>query len=258
MPDAPPRLVVRHVALGAAARGAGVAAGAARLAFLPLRPLARGAAAVLPVRRYAMALARSGSEVERQLLGRGDRLARDVVGSRVADELVDRLAASDRVSALAARALGGPLTDRIAATVVERALTSAATEALISRTLERPELERLIVLALDSPATDRIVCRVLAAPGVELAVTRVLESELLDATTARFLESDEIERVIDRIAHGPELRAAVAAQSAGLADLVAGEIRGRSAAADETAERLAQSLIPRRWRHGPPAGAAGT
>src|SRR5215218_8295595 len=94
MPDAPPRLVLRHIALGAAARGAGVAAGAARLASLPLRPLARGAAAVPPVGQYAMALARTGSEVERGLLDRGDRLARDAVGSQVADELVDRLAAS--------------------------------------------------------------------------------------------------------------------------------------------------------------------
>lgn len=258
------RIVVRHLALGAAARGAGVAAGAVRLALVPARPLVRIAIRLPPVgavRRQAArrgaALAGSGAEVERRLLDRGDRLAKDAVESQRVDELVERLAASERVGALAERALGGPLSDHIAAAVVERAITSSATEALISRTLERPELERLIVLALDSPATDRIVRRVLEAPGVELAITRVLESELLDATTARFLESEEIERVIERIAHGPELRSAVAAQSAGLADLVAEEIRGRSAAADETAERLARSLIPRRWRHGPPAGAAG-
>jgi hypothetical protein len=148
--------------------------------------------------------------------------------------------------------------DELAAAAVNHMLTSAATEALIFRTLERPELERLIVLALDSPATDRIVRRVLASPGVELAITRVLESELLDATTARFLESEEFERLIERIARGPELRAAVAAQSAGLADMVAEEVRGRSVAADDTAERLAHSLIPRRWRHEPQPGAAGT
>ena len=64
--------------------------------------------------------------------------------------------------------------------------------------------------------------------------------------------------MIARIAEGPELRAAVAAQSAGLADMVAEEIRDRSVAADDSAERLARSLIPRRWRHGPPAGAPGT
>ena len=98
---------------------------------------------------------------------------------------------------------------------------------------------------------------VLAAPGVELAVTRVLESELLDAATARFLEGEEIERVIERIAQGPELRAAVAAQSFGLADQVADQVRGRSRSGDDVAERLARSLVPKRWRHGGPAGAAG-
>ena len=246
MADAPQqRIVVRHLALGVAARGVRVGTVAVRLALVPVRPLARIAVKLPP----AGALAGSGAEVEQRLLDRGDGLA---------DELVDRLAASERAGALAERALGGPLSDHIAAAVVERAITSSATEVLISRTLERPELERLIVLAVDSPAMDRIIRRVLAAPGVELAITRVLESELLDATTARFLESEEIERVIERIAHGPELRSAVAAQSAGLADLVAEEIRGRSAVADEAAERLARSLIPRRWRHGPPAGAAGT
>jgi hypothetical protein len=99
---------------------------------------------------------------------------------------------------------------------------------------------------------------VLATPGVELAITRVLEGELLDAVTARFLASEEIERVIERIAYGPELRAAVAAQSAGLADMVAEEVRGRSVSADDTAERLARSLLPRRWRHGPPRRAHAT
>jgi Glu-tRNA(Gln) amidotransferase subunit E-like FAD-binding protein len=245
---------MRHVVLGAAGQATAVAIAVARLALVPVRPLAR----VPPVRRLASrpvaALAASGAEAERRLL----ESARRAVDSGVLDDLADRLVASDRTAALVTHVLGGPLTDRVAAIVVERALTSPQTEELISRTLERPELERLIVLALDSPATDRIVRRVLATPGVELAVTRVLESELLDAATARFLESEEIERVIERIAHGPELRAAVAAQSAGLADLVADEVRGRSRSGDEVAERLARSLVPRRWRHGGPAGAAGT
>jgi len=166
---------------------------------------------------------------------------------------VIRVVTSERARTLTSRRL-----DDLAAAIVDHFLTSPATERLISRTLERPELERLIVLALDSPATDRIVQRVLATPGVELAITRVLESELLEAATARFLESDEFERLIARIAEGPELRAAVAAQSAGLADMVAQEVRGRSFAADDTAERMARSLVPRRWRHGPPASAPGT
>lgn len=211
-------MLARHVVLGAAARGTTVAGATLRLTFVPFRPLLRGVAS-----NRAWALAYRGEDVERGLI----------------ESALRRL-------------------DEVAAVVVDHFLTSPETERLISRTLERPELERLIVIALDSPATDRLVQRVLATPGVELAITRVLESELLDAATARFLESEEIERVIARIAEGPELRAAVAAQSAGLADMVAEEIRDRSVGADDTAERLARSLIPRRWRHGPPAGAPGT
>ena len=232
---------VRHLVLGVADRAIGVA----RLALVPVRTVA-GLPPVAPLRRFAydraVSLAASGAALERRLLESG---------------AVDRIAASDGAATLASRVIGSPLTDRIAAMVVERALTSPQTEELVSRTLERPELERLIVVALDSPATDRIVRSVLSAPGVELAVTRVLESELLDAATARFLEGDEFERVIERIAQGPELRAAVAAQSFGLADQVADEVRGRSRSGDDVAERLARSLVPKRWRHGGPAGAAG-
>lgn len=236
---------VRHLVLGAADRAIGVA----RLALVPVRTVA-GLPPVAPLRRFASAravsLAASGAALERRLLE-----------SALDSGALDRLAASDGAATLASRLIGSPLTDRIAAMVVERALTSPQTEELVSRTLERPELERLIVVALDSPATDRIVRSVLAAPGVELAVTRVLESELLDAATARFLEGEEIERVIERIAQGPELRAAVAAQSFGLADQVADQVRGRSRSGDDVAERLARSLVPKRWRHGGPAGAAG-
>ena len=252
-PDAAGPVAMRHVVLGAAVLGTDVTVGVVRIALWPLKPFGRVAVRVLPVRRLAVTMADAGVEVERRLIQTGER----VVESRRLDELAGRLAASDRVAELATQVLSGPLSDRVAAIVVERALTSAETEELISRTLERPELERLIVLALDSPATDRIVRRVLASPGVELAVRRVLESELLDAATVRFLESGEFEQVIERIAQGPELRAAVAAQSAGLADLVAGEVRDRSVSADDTAERIAKSLVPRRWRRGGPAGAAG-
>lgn len=256
MTERPDRVLGRHVAVGVAARATAVAIGAVRITLIPVRPLVTGVAGappLAPLRRLASdrtrTLALRGVEVEHRMVE---------AGLRRLDALASGLAQNERAAALVSLALAGPLTDRIAGAVVDHSLTSLETEQLISRTLERPELERLIVLALDSPATDRIVQCVLAAPGVELAITRVLESELLDAATARFLDSEEIERVIARIAEGPELRAAVAAQSAGLADMVADEIRGRSAAADETAERLARSLVPRRWRHGPPAGAAGT
>jgi hypothetical protein len=124
----------------------------------------------------------------------------------------------------------------------------AARERLVIGTLERPELERLIAAALDSPATDRIVQRVLQSPGVERAIVTVLESELLLESTERALRSEEIRLVLEWVAESPEIRKAVFQQSAGLADVVGHEVRGRSAHADDAAERLARGFLRRRPR----------
>jgi hypothetical protein len=110
------------------------------------------------------------------------------------------------------------------------------------------ELERLIAAALDSPATDRIVQRVLHSPGVERAIVTVLESELLLESTERALRSEEIGLVLAWIADSPEIRRAVFQQSAGLADVVGEEVRGRSANADDAAERFARRVLRRRPR----------
>jgi hypothetical protein len=126
----------------------------------------------------------------------------------------------------------------------------AARERLLIGTLERPEVERLIVRALDSPATDRIVQRVLQSPGVERAIVRVLDSELLLESTERALRSQELRRVVEWIANSREVREAVLNQSAGLADVVGREVRGRSANADDRAERLARSVLRRPRRGG--------
>jgi hypothetical protein len=120
-------------------------------------------------------------------------------------------------------------------------------EADLRRRLEA-EVERLIAAALDSPATDRIVQRVLESPGVERAIVTVLESELLFESTERALRSEEIGLVLAWIADSPEIRRAVFQQSAGLADVVEGEVRGRSANADDAVERFARSVLRRRPR----------
>jgi hypothetical protein len=130
-----------------------------------------------------------------------------------------------------------------------------ARERLVIGTLERPELERLLAAALDSPAMDRIVQRVLQSPGVERAVVQVLESELLLESTERALRSEEVRRVVEWIANNREISAAVFQQSAGLADVVGRQVRGRSATADDAAERLARRLL-RRDRHSD--GASGS
>jgi len=83
---------------------------------------------------------------------------------------------------------------------------------------------------------------------VERAVVQVLESELLLESTERALRSEEVRRVVEWIANNREISAAVFQQSAGLADVVGRQVRGRSASADDAAERLARRLL-RRDRH---------
>jgi hypothetical protein len=100
---------------------------------------------------------------------------------------------------------------RVADRVVDRVLASPGTERLVARTLERPEVERLLADVLDSAAVDRVV-------------TSVLE----------------------RVADSPDVRRAVAQQSAGLADEVAEQVRTRAAVGDDAAERLARRLLRRR------------
>jgi hypothetical protein len=121
--------------------------------------------------------------------------------------------AVDRVllrSTLVERVIDGLIEARVAERVVDRVLASPATERLVIRTLERPEMERLLAQVLDSPAVDRVM-------------TSVLE----------------------RVADSPEVRRAVAQQSAGLADEVAEQVRTRAAAGDDAAERLARRLLRR-------------
>jgi hypothetical protein len=128
--------------------------------------------------------------------------------SSMAVGAVDRLLLD---SELVERVLDRLIEARVAERVVDRVLASPATERLLIRTLERPEVERLLADALDSRAVERVM-------------TSVLE----------------------RVADSPEVRRAVAQQSAGLADEVAEQVRTRAAAGDDAAERLARRLLRRR------------
>ena len=88
----------------------------------------------------------------------------------------------------------------------------------------------------------------LESPAWSEPSSSVLESNLVSATTERVLVSAELQRVVEHIANSPEVRNAIAHQSFGLADVVAQEVRSRSVSGDETAERIARSVLRRRPR----------
>jgi hypothetical protein len=190
-----------------------------------------------PVNQFT-SLARSAVGATGDLPGRARRLLRDqleqgleFVARPLTEIVVAALIEARVIDLVVARLLEAGVVERI----VTEVLVSPDTEELVANTLERPELERLIVVAIESPATDRIVRRVLDSPGTDRTVTTLLESE-------------KLQRIVEHIAESPEVKAAIAQQSLGLASSVAGEVRTKSVTADDGVERIVRRVLRRRQR----------
>jgi uncharacterized RDD family membrane protein YckC len=124
--------------------------------------------------------------------------------------------------------------ERVArATGVDRALDEAVEEA--------------IVRALNSEVVDRAIERAVAlrAPMVELNaeeiaqhVKQALDSEAGERVWAEVLASEQVQTLVERIAGAPEIRAAIAAQSAGLITDIGVRLTRLTEALDDTMERV--------------------
>ena len=204
-------------------------ANAARMAGLALRPVTGAASLGLRLERRARRAAQAGA-TDAALAGLDALLA-----SRLAAESVDRVLTSPIVEAVTRDVIrhaviervAGELTDSNAVgTITEIVLADGAMERAAARLIEGPELERVVSSALDSAAMERLVARV--------------------------LDSKELWVVVDEIAHSPSVTDAIARQSIGFADQVAGGVRTRSQSADTWIE----TRVRRALRRGPAAGAA--
>jgi uncharacterized RDD family membrane protein YckC len=133
----------------------------------------------------------------------------------------------------------------------------AATEEAIVRAVESPAVERALTRVLSGPVVEQATQDVLRSPAVEEAMVEALDSELVDRIWERVLSSDETQRLIERIAEAPELRAAIAAQGAGLLEDVARELREVARRLDDGLERVVWRLLrrPPRAERPPQAGA---
>jgi uncharacterized RDD family membrane protein YckC len=120
----------------------------------------------------------------------------------------------------------------------------------IDRAIEQAT-EDAIVRAVESEAMERALARVLDGPVVDRAVKRALESEAVDQAWERLLASDEAQRLVERIAEAPEIRAAIASQSAGLLEDIARQVRGVGRRLDDLAERVVRRVLFRRRRSEP-------
>jgi uncharacterized RDD family membrane protein YckC len=111
-------------------------------------------------------------------------------------------------------------------------------------------VEEAIVRALNSAAIDRAIERAVAtrAPTVELnadeiaqLVRRALGSDASERIWAEVLASEEVQMLVERIAAAPEIRAAIAAQSAGLITDVGVRLTRLTEALDDSMERVVRS-----------------
>jgi hypothetical protein len=116
----------------------------------------------------------------------------------------------------------------------------------LDRLLTSGAFDRIVTVLINHPATEALVASALDEPGIDRLITRVMESHLIDELTTQLLASEEMQLVVEYVIRSPELRAALAHQTAGLADDVAVGVRSRTFAADTVAERFARALIRRR------------
>jgi hypothetical protein len=125
---------------------------------------------------------------------------------------------------------------------------SGLADELVDRLLSTGAFDRAVTVVINHPATEALVANALDDPGIDRLIARVTDSRLIDELTARLLESEEMALVLDYVTRSPELPAAPAHQTAGLAEDVALEVPSGSVVADATAERFARRLIGRRHR----------
>jgi uncharacterized RDD family membrane protein YckC len=128
---------------------------------------------------------------------------------------------------VAARVLRGPLE-----TAVEDLLSAPEIGRILDRALSGPLPEELA----RSMARHQVLERVVRKLAVDGELERLLDAALASPRTRTLLDqalaSDQMQHVVERVAGGPEIRAALATQSAGFADEVAGGLRGIAADLD--------------------------
>jgi hypothetical protein len=176
--------------------------------------------------------------VARRLTGAALATLSAVLDSRLAGDVVERVAASPLSGRALAGALEGPLVEAVARDMVryrvaDRLLSEGLLEQTTARVLEGAELERVVEAALESPTVDRLI-------------GTAIESRLVDQAVVRLLESDDLWLLVEEIARSPAVTAAIARQSVSFADQVADGVRARSRDADARVERGARRLLRRR------------
>ena len=130
-------------------------------------------------------------------------------------------------------ALAGPLTEHVARSLGEHRVIERIADELIANGTVTALFDQALQAGLAEQIADRLL-----APDV-------LDSPVLLEITDRVMASDEMQRVIAHIASSPELRAAIAEQTTGLADEMVAGVRQRTVSMDDVAERTVRGWLRR-------------
>ena len=188
-----------------------VAAVAVNMARLPLQ-----VAAHLPGMRL---LANEGAAIRARLRSRAEGMLYEALGAPEIERVIDR-------------ALAGPLPDAIVGSLLEQRVP----ERVAAEIAADVDLEVAVTAALDHETTHRLIQAVLLSPGFD---------RMLVQATDRALRGPEMQRVVEHVAASPEVRAALTAQSASLAEEMVAGVRSRAEALDDVAERTVRGWLRR-------------
>jgi hypothetical protein len=156
-----------------------------------------------------------------------------------------RDAARRRLGEAALSALDATLVSPVAEEAVDRVLASGLARHAVGRALESPLVDALSDDLVRNAVVERIADRLLAEGIVEHTVGRVLEGPELERVVVRVLDSEDLWLLIEEIAQSPAVTDAIAHQSVGFADQVAGGMRARTRNADAWLERTARRALRR-------------
>ncbi len=135
---------------------------------------------------------------------------------------------------------GARSAERVAhAAGVDRALDQAVEEAIV-RAMRSPAVIRAIERALESDA----VAAELRSEEIGRVVKRALESDAAANAWKEILESEQAQMLVERVAGAPEIRAAIASQSAGLITDIGVRLTIITEGLDDALERVVRSRDP--------------
>jgi uncharacterized RDD family membrane protein YckC len=171
------------------------------------------------------------------------RLGRMALGPARAAARSGRSALSTEAERAIDAVLAGPLPETVAQSLVEH------------HVIERVLAEWLEAMAAapggSSPERLRLeqaLERALASPELERRLSDAISSRLTETLADRVVQSEAFRKALAGTLKSPEVRAALARQTAGFGEDLAASLRGRARAADDGAERRIRRAAGRRPR----------